>query len=165
MKSIKLIICILLIIFFITGCNKKKRDINSSKEKKDTLQSISIEKDIDCKDELNLYYTDLENNKYYTVCLSKIILKYDDKEVELKEALDKDLRIIGEVLNKLKTADVIYDGGTTIYKDNENIDFIVIKCNSMYTDLEGEMTVKYNKDYYFGDKNLEYKDEYCKFED
>ena len=164
MKKAKLIIYVLIAIFLMTGCNNKKENIDDNQDKKDTLQTISIERKLNCKDELTLYYTDSSNNKYYTMCLNRIILKYNEKEIELKDALGENLEIMDEVINKLTIKDVIYDGGTKLYEDNENIGFKVIKCNSMYTDLESEMVVKYNNDYYFGDENLEYKDGYCKYE-
>lgn len=152
------IIIILLIALSLTGCQSK----NEIKE--DKFKTIFIEKKENCDNERSLYYTD-NNVNYYTVCLNKITLKYDNSEIELKDAIKKDTKILDEIKKRLTITDVIYDGGTTIYKDfgysevvyseMGNVGFTMISCNAM----NSKYANGYNKDYYFGG-SIEY-DGYC----
>ena len=111
-------IFILMSLLLLSGCQSK----NTYKE--DTFQSVYIKKDENCNKEVKLYYTDSKDVNYYTMCLTEIILKFENKELELKEALkndlekklsliedkesdeylktDSDLRIIDIILNPVK---------------------------------------------------------------
>jgi hypothetical protein len=154
---------------FLTGCQEKNIDKVKNNDKKDSFQSIYIKKDNDCDKRLELYYTDSNNVKYYSMCLTEMILKFNEKEMNLKEALKNDTAIMDEIVDKLTITGVAMDGGTTIYKDfgyskvaySElgNTGFTIIKCNAMHS--EGQSTVQYNKDYYFGDLTLKYEEGYC----
>ena len=166
-KNIKLLI-ILTIGFFLTGCQVKEKTI----EEKDFFQTIYFKVDSDCNKEIELYYTDSNNVKYYSSCLSEITLKINNQEISLKDAIKEDPRIMEEILSKLTITDVAMDGGTTIYKDfgysgvaySElgNTGFTIIKCNSMHSKLNEEHpSVEYNKDYYFGDIHLDYEEGFC----
>lgn len=168
-KRINLIMCILMMGIFLTGCQQKNTDKERENNKKDSFQSIYIEKIDNCNKELELYYTDSSNVKYYSMCINEIILKFSDKEISLKKALANDPTILDTVVRKLTLTDTIMDGGTTIYKDfgysevvySElgNTGFTIIKCNAK----QGSVTenLPNNKDYYFGDLNLEYENGYC----
>lgn len=163
---IKIIIYILVSLLCVTGCQDNVIKNDDSNE----IESISIEKKDNCDNDLELYYKDSMGIKYYVACLSKIKFIYSDKEVELKDVIKQDSKILDEVINKLKLSDVLYDGGTKIYKNssysnfvNSNNGFTVIKCNAMHNETleDGTMIVDYNNDYYFGDSSLEFKDGYC----
>lgn len=165
-RMIKIIICILVSLLCVTGCQNNVSKNNDSNE----IESIFIEKKDNCDNDLELYYKDSMGIKYYGVCLSKIKLIYSDKEVELKDVIKQDSKILDEVINKLKLSDVLYDGGTKIYKTpsysnfvNSNNGFTVIKCNAMHNETleDGTMIVNSNNDYYFGNSSLEFKDGYC----
>jgi hypothetical protein len=169
-KNTKLIMLIIMIVIFLTGCQEK--NISKEKDAKDSLQSIYIKKDPNCNKELDLYYTDSNNIKYYSMCLTEIILKFNNKEIDLKEKLENDPTIMDEITNKLTITGVAMDGDTTIYKDFGysqvaysdlgNTGFTIIKCNAMNSIFdEGQATIQYNKDYYFGDLTLEYEEGYC----
>lgn len=167
-KKKKLIVCILMIIIFLTGCQEKNTD-KENNNKTSLFQSIYIKKNDNCNNEIELYYTDYNNVKYYSMCINEITLKFDDKEISLKEALESNPIIMDEIVNKLTITDAIMDGGTTIYKDfgysqvaySElgNTGFAIIKCNA----IQGSVfeSLPNNKDYYFGDLSLEYKEGYC----
>ena len=166
MKNINLIEFFLLVMVLLSGCS------SSNNHKKDTFQSIYIKKDENCNKEVKLYYTDSKDVNYYTMCLSEIILKFENKEMELKEALNTDSTIMNDIINKLTQTDLLYDGGTSIYKDFGfsnvaysdfgNTGFTIIKCNAMYNETNtNQMITKHNKDYYFGDLSLEYEEGYC----
>lgn len=168
-KNIKLIMCVITIVIFLTGCQEKNINKEKDNSKVDSFQSIYIEKDNNCNKELRVYYTDSNNVKYYSMCLNEITIKFNDKDISLKDALESDLTIMDTILNKLTVTDTIMDGGTTIYKDfgysqvaySElgNTGFTIIKCNTK----QGSFTenLPNNKDYYFGDLSLEYEEGYC----
>ena len=160
----KKIFIFVLLILFVSGCNKNYDNTNE-----DTLNSILLKKDFDCKDELSLYYTDANERKYYTVCLTEIILKYNNKEIVLKDELEKNPQVMDIILNNLTQIDIANDGGTTVYRDFgysgfSDTAFTIIKCNAMKSITEDgnfKDEITYNKDFYFGDVNLEYKEGYC----
>lgn len=156
MKKYIYFLFVLAILF--TGCSiDSKKSLNSN-----SIESIYIEKDFECNKEVKLYHTDSNGINYYTVCLNEITLKYSDREISLKNILDSNVNIMYEITNKLTQTAVLYDGGTSIYKDfgySEvvfddlgNTGFTVIKCHT----LEG------NNDYYLGDLSLEYMEDFCK---
>lgn len=161
-RNIRIVIYALISLLLLVGCNKKNNNQES------ILESIFIEKNFECNKELELYYTDSNDVKYYTMCLNKIILKFNNKEIELKEELKNNKEIMNEIINKLTQTDLLYDGGTSIYKDFGysnvayssfgNTSFTIIKCNAKYN--EGNV-ITYNKDYYFGDSILDYENDYC----
>ncbi|MDD2518819.1 MAG: hypothetical protein PHG18_02910 [Bacilli bacterium] len=174
-KNIKLIICIMITGFLLTGCQEKNTDKEKDYDKKDSLQSLFIDRDYDCNKAFEesyyakLYHTDSNNVKYYSVCLNEITLKFNSNEITLKKALEDNPNIMDEIINKLTQTDLLYDGGTAIYKElgysnfaysnMGNTGFTVIKCNAM----QGSVTenLPNNKDYYFGDLDLEYEEGYC----
>ncbi len=163
-KNIKLVIIILTILVLLTSCQEKSDA--------DSFNSIYIKKDPDCNKEAELYYTDSNNIKYYSVCLNEMTLKFDNKEISLKEALENDSAIMNQIINKLTKVDVAMDGGTTIYKDfgysnvvySEfgNTGFTIIKCNAMQDSNLDQSSKNFNQDYYLGDLTLEYEENYCK---
>lgn len=168
-KNIKLIMCVLMIGIFLTGCQEKDIDKEKDNNKTDSFQSIYIEKNDNCNKELEVYYTDSSNVKYYSMCLNEITLKFNNKDISLKKALENDSTIMDTIVKKLTLIDTIMDGGTAIYKDfgysevaySElgNTGFTIIKCNAK----QGSVTenLPNNKDYYFGDLSLEYEEGYC----
>ena len=164
----KVVLYIVLPLLFLTGCQE---NIDKNNKVSSELQSIVVEKNDNCNNDLELYYKDSNNINYYTMCLSKITLVYNDKEIELKEAIKQDSNVFDDIISKLKLKDVLYDGGTKIYKNYLSSDFIkssddgfsLIKCNAMNSEYleDGTMNINYNNDYYFGDYNFEFEEGYC----
>lgn len=89
----------------------------------------------------------LDDKNIYTYCIKNPTIKIDNKKVKLKEYI-KNNKAINEIIDTLKLEDILKDGGTKIYKG----DITLIKCNT----LDG------NKDIYIGNKNMEFKENFCK---
>ena len=152
MKKIIIVLCSM---FFVVGCQKENININVGKVNYDYKFDF-IEKDI-CNNEISEYYK-VENQKVYFVCLSEMYIQENNDKITLKNYLNnKKLETeIQSIADMMEVDDIFKDRGTTIYRDENKIlstkGFTMIKCN----------TLGGNKDVYFGPRDLDYQDEYCK---
>lgn len=153
MKKMIIVSLLLCMIFIITGCSNK-RTINL----KDNFLVETIENK-NCSGELTEYYN-FNNQKLYLYCIKRINLYDDENAILLKDYIEVNNYNIEEVIKKitsrLKLEEVLWDGGTKIYRDtNENKisnnGLTIIECN----------TVDSNKNVYIGTKQMEYKSEFC----
>ena len=115
---------------------------------------IIISKTINCDNNAKLYHQK-NNTKIYSYCLDKIEVIIDNKPIELKEYLKNNS--INDLINSLEKTASLYDGGTNIYNDGgskriTNNGIALIKCN----------TIDGNKDIYIGNKDMQYKSNFCK---
>jgi len=144
------IISITIIIFITYIFNSNSNDINDNNNN----QNLTINEDSECDHKPKLYYQN-NNQKIYTYCLDKIELTIDNEPIELKEYLKNNS--INDLINSLEKTASLYDGGTNIYNDGgskriTNNGITLIKCN----------TIDGNKDIYIGNKDMEYKSNFCK---
>lgn len=89
-----------------------------------------------------------EERNIYTYCLENTTIKINDEKTELKSYIEENSDAINQIISTLKLEDTLMDGGTQIYKG----DITLIKCNT----LDG------NQDIYIGNKNMEFKQNFCK---
>ena len=100
-------------------------------------------------------YLELDNYNIYAYCLDDLMLFQDDDLIDLKHKIQDDEKYLDELINGLKLAAELNDGGTKIYKDTDNYTnngLTLIKCNT----LDG------NRDIYIGPKDMEYQESFCK---
>ena len=122
--------------------------------------SIETKEEQNCDSKTKLYY-DFGNKKIYTSCLDSIKISDGNKKYELKDYIKVHSEAVDEIVNALVLEDSAMDGGTKIYKADENTKFTnngltIIKCNQI---IEIE---KYNQDIYIGTQEMEFKENYCK---
>lgn len=147
----KRILLILFMCFILIGCNNTTL-IDTGVVLSSNLEMVLTKKD-NCSNYINEYYK-RDGRKVYLICLDEINLKANDEYVmSLKDFFTNVNQSfensINEITANLKVDDILKDGGTIIYR-NENL--TVIKCNT----LEG------NKDIYIGDGSLKHRNSYCK---
>lgn len=133
----KILLTILLcgiLVIGLTGCGKEKKHY------------INYQNQSDCRKPQLL----LTKNKIniYTYCLENTKININEKEIELKEYLEDETNAIDNIIKTLRLEDTLWDGGTQIYKGN----ITLIKCNT----LDG------NKDIYIGNKDMKFKQNFCK---
>lgn len=134
----------------------------------DSEFEISIKEQDPKKDEVKLnkiadeYYQagDLIKSKIYTYGLESIKITIDDDTYNLKDALANSYISIRTITTQLNSEDILYDGGTTIYRDNgekqvANGNLTIIVCNSV-TNIDD-----YNNDIYIGNKDLVKEESFC----
>lgn len=100
-------------------------------------------------------YLELDNYNIYAYCLDDLMLFQDDDLIDLKHKIQDDEKYLDELINGLKLAAELNDGGTKIYEDADNYTdngLTLIKCNT----LDG------NRDIYIGPKDMEYQESFCK---
>ena len=100
-------------------------------------------------------YLELDNYNIYVYCLDDLMLFQDDDLIDLKHKIQDDEKYLDELINGLKLAAELNDGGTKIYEDADNYTdngLTLIKCNT----LDG------NRDIYIGPKDMEYQESFCK---
>lgn len=109
-----------------------------------------------CDSKAKLYH-ELEGNiKVYTYCLDNIKINNSSESIELKDEIIKDSNIIQSIISNLELNDILFDGGTAIYRDSEKTKFTksgltIISCS----------TLSGNKDIYIGNKNMKFKQNFC----
>ena len=146
-KYIILIGCIILLGGIVLGIiHYQKSIIIRSYYNKDNI----------CDYKPHLYY-EKEERKVYSYCLDKIEIKENNKFIELKDYFNN--HTINDFDNLFLNENGISfdDGGTTIYRDGGTKKYLkgnttVLVCRT----LEG------NNDIYIGDKNMDYKHNFCK---
>ena len=142
-----LIIGILFLVVYYKS-NSIKKQINIVIDN----YNLSISKINNCNDKVKEYY-EYDNRKVYLVCIDEVDLEKNNKSLTLKNYLKSNEldfeKNINKIINQLDEYSALWDGGTTIYK---NDDITIIKCQ----------TIEGNKDIYIGDANLEKKENYCK---
>jgi len=146
-KNIIIVLAILCVLIFILI-------LNNSNNNSDVKSNLIVSENINCDYNPKLYY-EIDNRKIYSYCLDNIKVIVDNQNIELKEYLENNS--IDDFIKMLEKEIVFYDGGTTLYKDggtkkitSNNIS--LLKCNT----LDG------NKDIYIGNKDMEYKSNFCK---
>lgn len=120
--------------------------------------TVSVDETFNCSGNKDLYLG-LENQNVYTYCLDNIRVVVGNDIMELKDYYKENNRIIDEIINSLDYVDTYKDGGSKLYRDNGDDGFTdnglsIIKCN----------TVAGNKDIYIGPLNMEYRDDFCKYD-
>lgn len=135
MKNKKILLEILLLTI-LTGCTN------------DSITSIKPITDNVCSNKAELLLSK-DNRNIYTYCLKDTKINIDSNTYNLKEYLENNNNAIDEIINTLEYSDSLYDGGTKIYKSDS---MTLIKCNT----LEG------NKDIYIGNKDMKFKENFCK---
>lgn len=110
---------------------------------------LAVSENQNCHGNLDLYYTDSNQNHYYLYCLNHMIVDFGDRTLELNKALEAKQINMDFVFSNLKKKDTFDDGGSVIYR---NSDFALLQCNT----LEG------NHDTYFGPSNMQYREGFCK---
>jgi len=151
MIFLKKILGILSICFLVIGCEKELTNGNTGVYISNGYEMVLKQKD-NCSNEVN-EYVDMNGRKVYLVCIDEIDLMIDNKVImtleyhftNVNQTFDTS---INEITGNLEVYDILKDGGTTIYK-NDNL--TVIKCN----------TLSGNQDIYIGNGNLKFKDSYC----
>lgn len=125
----------LILIISLSGCEKEMANVNY--------------KVVDeCSNKPELLLNDNGIN-IYTYCLNEMSVYIGDNEVNLDEYIVNNDNWLDNIISKLDNVDMLYDGGTKIYKGNN---ITVIKCNT----LDG------NRDVYIGNEDLEFKQNFCK---
>ena len=119
---------------------------------KKTKYDFSIETNIEntCNDMKFVYYITKEGNRIFTMCLSKINVKFKDKRLPLDKALEKEKITLEEITSKMILKENKVDD-TKIFIDNKELSnqgLKIFECT--------------NKNYYIVPTNFEYKQEYCK---
>lgn len=122
------------LIVSLTGCGKEKK------------LDIDYQNQSDCH-KPQLLLTKNEKN-IYTYCIENTKININKKDIELKKYLEEEADSIDNIINSLKLEDTLLDGGTQIYKGNISL----IKCNT----LDG------NNDIYIGNKDMKFKENFCK---
>ena len=130
----KKVIVGLLVIAIVTGCSSQN-NFNIEYENKSECNKPKLLLSKDGRD-------------MYTYCIENITIEMEGRKVELKKYIEDNSNAINEIIDTLKLEDTLKDGGTQIYKG----DITLIKCNT----LDG------NKDIYFGNDNMKYKQNFCK---
>ena len=136
-----------------TTINNKNSNKNESYTYSDNYDSITTTKS-ECDHKPRLYYQ-YDNRKIYTYCLNKVELIIDNKTIELKDYLKNNT--LDSLIKELELISSLYDGGTNVYNDGgskriTNNGITLIKCN----------TIDGNKDIYIGNKDMQYKSNFCK---
>lgn len=108
--------------------------------------NIKFQNQEDCN-KSQLLLKDNDRN-IYTYCLENPKIKIDRNEIELEKYIEDNEDAIDKIIKILELKDIFDDGGTQIYKG----DITLIKCNT----LDG------NKDIYIGNKDLKFKQNFCK---
>lgn len=133
-KEIVTLLIVGIAVLGITGCGSKK-DFH-----------IEYQNQSECnKPKLLL---SKEGRNIYTYCLEDTSIKINDEKTELKSYIEDNPDAVDEIINTLKLEDTLKDGGTQIYKG----DITLIQCNT----LDG------NKDIYIGNKDMKFKQNFCK---
>ena len=141
-KCILLVIILVICVFIFTLLLNK----NNS--------NLIVNEIENCDNEAKLYY-EIDGKKIYSYCLDIVEIVVDDKNIDLKEYLKNNS--IDDLVDMLEKESTFYDGGTSIYKDGgtkkiTSNGITLIRCNT----LDG------NRDIYIGNKDMEYKVNFCK---
>jgi len=116
------------------------------------VTKLVIDKSDNCIGNLDLYYTDSDGNDYYLYCLDSLVVDYGDRTLELNKALERkqiEMDFIFEEVKKEGSVITYKDGGSLKYSNN---DFTLLSCQ----------TVDGNNDYYFGPRDMEYREGFCR---
>lgn len=156
MKKYILLIALLLIIILSCFIDKKQKE-EKSEEK--ILYKVNFELDDNYKETYNF-----NGRKIYLVGLNNFLVIYNGQNLSITEIINENK--LEDFINSLKeniTKKEIYkDGGTIIYKNENkrisNNSFTLILCNKILKNNT------YNNDIYFGNIDMELKEEYCKEE-
>lgn len=156
MKKYILLIALLLIIILSCFIDKKQKE---EKFEEKILYKVNFELDDNYKETYNF-----NGRKIYLVGLNNFLVFYNGQNLSITEIINENK--LEDFINSLKeniTKKEIYkDGGTIIYKNENkrisNNSFTLILCNKILKNNT------YNNDIYFGNIDMELKEEYCKEE-
>lgn len=165
-KKILLSLICILVVLVSTGCIKKNIGSieNSRNLRAEDIKYNDSISEMDYYVERSEQHNDIEFNEYYkgetrkvflASNITDIIITSGGQKISLNKFLLSDTKmsdydIIHFMMRKLSKKNVLKDGGTTIYKD-ENKDITMIVCN----------TLDKNYDVYIGDKTIEYEQFMC----
>lgn len=128
----KKIVFLSLMLLFIVGCSDNK--------------TFSYDEISDCSTKELLMEKDGVN--IYTYCVNNININVDGKKEELTSYINNNIDYLDNLTNLLEMNTALNDGGTAIYKG----DITLISCH----------TILGNRDIYFGNKNMQFNDTFCK---
>lgn len=94
------LICILLLVLFLMDSTRK------------SLKFTVIEND-SCSEEE--YYFDYEGRKVYLDCIKQITIEKNHQSYDFKEAIEKKIVTLDEVLENANRTESFWDGGTVEY--------------------------------------------------
>lgn len=119
--------------------------------------------DIILKELANSYMDqdDKISSKIYSYGLDEIKITINGITYLLQEALEQNKIMISDIMAQLNIEDVMYDGGTAIYRDSNEKqiadgNLTIIKCNSIIS------IGNFNKDIYIGNKELVMEENFCR---
>ena len=151
-EYMKKYLIIIITLLLVTGCSNSKNNISD----KFNIETNGVKV---CSENNPSKYYSANGQTVYLNCISDIYLTDGNSKIELKKYLSNNKNLneaMDKVVSRLKVDEVLYDGGTTIYIDDEsnsitNNGITIVRCNT----LEG------NKDIYIGPKD-NYLDDYCR---
>ena len=140
---------ITLLCLLITGCGKKNNDSFFEVEDLQTEEIIRyVIMENDNGDKYKIYYYNIDN----------AIITVDENSYDFEQTILTGTLTLNEILNDMELYAELNDGGTKIYKGNENGKYLtdsysLIRCN----------TVDGNRDVYIGKYDMNYEEGFCKF--
>ena len=105
-------------------------------------------KNNNCRDDFKLY-SQYDNSNVYFVCIGEIEIIYHPNISRVDTIKYNPKSNIDFIIGQMNAIELYRDGGSIMY---ERDNLRVLKCN----------TIDGNKDVYFGTKELEYKNNFCK---
>lgn len=148
------IVIILAVIVIIIGGSLIFRKKDKVDDKASNL-NLSVKESINCTKDKTFYF-DLKGSNYYLVCLDEAEIKLGNKNYTLKDAILNNKTSMEEIVADLKETIDYNNGQATMYRDasidlNNFVDISILKCD----------TESGNKDYYIGNREMQYNDKYC----
>lgn len=151
LKFILILLPILFCILIINFIKDKKETDNSNQDNEPPIKEI-------------MKYTIVnedDNDKYtiYYYGINSATIHINNKTYEFDKSIQEKQIALDEILNEMEIYAELNDGGTKIYRNNNNLkyfndNYIIIKCN----------TIDNNKDIYIGDSTMKYVQSFCKFD-
>lgn len=157
-KTLKIILKISLIILTITIIRiflpKQKEYTNNN--------DLTIPNNYSKTEEIIKYEIINQNTNPYIIYyygIDSFNIKIDNQEYDFINAIKENKITTERIINEMNIVAELNDGGTKIYQNNNNNnkyfinDYRIIKCN----------TIDGNKDIYIGNNEMQFQDNFCKF--
>lgn len=149
LKFILIILTISLCILITNFINNKKQSNNSNQ-----LNNLKTK-------EITKYEIINQDTNPYTIYyygINSATINLNDKKHEINKAIKENKITLDEILNEMEIYGEINDGGTKIYRNNNNLklfndNYTIIKCNR----------INGSKDIYIGDNEMKYVKTFCTF--
>ena len=116
----------------------------------DKITNINLKVNDNCNNKAQLLIKQNDRN-VYTYCFNDATVKINGKEENLKNFIETDDTAIDKIIATLNLEDTLFDGGTKVYKGDN---LTLIKCHK----LDG------NRDIYIGDRDMNFKENFCDFD-